>query len=88
MRKESTTTNWADLGTKSLTGPRISELVQIMPLCRRGIVVACLLCMMNYAAAQPEDEEKDSSIFSFLLYMFVVHILALYGLFSAVRRRL
>ena len=87
VRKESTTTNWADLGTKSLTGPRISELVQIMPLCRRGIVVACLLCMMNCAAAQPEDEEKDSSIFSFVLYMFVVHILALYGLFSAVRRR-
>ena len=42
---------------------------------------------MNCAAAQPEDEEKDSSIFSFVLYMFVVHILALYGLFSAVRRR-
>ena len=86
-RKESTTTKWADLGTESLTGPRISELIQIMPLCRRGVVVACLLCMVNCAAAQPENEDKDTNIFSFVLYMFALRILALYGLFSAVKKR-
>ena len=29
--KESTKTNWADIGTKSLNGPRVAELLRIMP---------------------------------------------------------
>ena len=61
IRKEPTATNWADLGTKALNGSRITELLQIMPLTRRGIVVACLLCIIDGANGQPEGEEKSST---------------------------
>ena len=66
--------NWADLGTKSLTGQRINDLLSIMPLCRRGLVVACLLCGITGAKAQSEQE---GSAWNFLLYMLIVHLLAL-----------
>ena len=36
ITKEPSASNWSDLGTKSLTGTRIGELLQIMPRTRKG----------------------------------------------------
>ena len=36
IKKEPSASNWSDLGTKSLTGTRIGELLQIMPRTRKG----------------------------------------------------
>ena len=47
IRKVGTEVNWADLGAKSLSGQRVGDLLSIMPLCRRGLVVACLLCCLT-----------------------------------------
>ena len=44
VQKESTETNWADIGTKILDAARISRLVEMMPL-KRGIIAASLLTL-------------------------------------------
>ena len=73
--KESTKTNWADIGTKSLNGPRVAELLRIMPL-RRGLQAACLASCLGLASAQgPEDEREDPSWF--WVYFLMIHVLAL-----------
>lgn len=43
VKKEKTSENWADLGTKILDAPRVAELMSKMPLFRRGLVGACLV---------------------------------------------
>ena len=73
IRKVSTDSNWADLGTKSLSGQRVGDLLRIMPLCRRGLVVACLVSCMAGAKAQQDHEEQW---WPFMLHMLFVHILA------------
>ena len=80
VEKEPTATNWSDLGTKSLSGRRIGELMHIMPLTRRGIVVACLVCMINPIAAQPSDNLEEVQRFG--LYWLMLHVLALLGAIS------
>eukprot|EP00435_Cladocopium_sp_Y103_P039764 s3333_g10.t1 len=73
IRKVDTDVNWADLATKSLSGQRISNLLSIMPLCRRGLTVACLLCCLTGAKAQ---EEQEGDWWRFMMYMVFVHVLA------------
>ena len=73
IRKVSTDSNWADLGTKSLSGQRVGDLLRIMQLCRRGLVVACLVSCMAGAKAQQDHEEQW---WPFMLHMLFVHILA------------
>ncbi|CAE7318183.1 GIP, partial [Symbiodinium sp. CCMP2456] len=79
IRKEATTTNVADLGTKALNGPRITELTRMLPL-RRGFVAAILAMCLNVAAAQPQEEEVSFDAAGFWVYMLIVHLLALIGL--------
>ncbi len=78
IRKEPTATNWADLGTKALNGSRITELLQIMPLTRRGIAVACLLCIIDGANGQPDEGENSST--GTLGSVFMMIVCALIGL--------
>ena len=75
IRKEPTATNWADLGTKALNGSRITEMPQIMPLTRRGIAVACLLCIIDGANGQPDEGETSSCSTSGILFMMIVFAL-------------
>lgn len=53
--KEPTQSNWADLMTKSLSGPRVSELVHMMPL-RRGLPAAVLASCFSLVKAQGDEE--------------------------------
>ena len=79
VEKEPTATNWSDLGTKSLSGRRIGELMHIMPLTRRGIVVACLVCMINPIAAQPSDNLEEVQRFGlYCLYWLMLHVYTVY----------
>ena len=77
VQKESTTSNWSDLGTKILDGSRITELLNLMPL-KRGIIAASLLAV---AKCQGETQEDEPDGFAFWLYLLLVHIFALFGLF-------
>ena len=43
VKKEKTSENWADLGTKILDAPRVAELMSKIPLFRRGLVGSCLV---------------------------------------------
>ena len=83
IKKEPSASNWSDLGTKSLTGTRIGELLQIMPLTRRGIVVACLLCQVCVANGQNEDQQNGSG---FWWYFVFVHVMAVLGILSLLQR--
>ena len=83
IKKESAATNWPDLGTKSLTGTRSEELLQIMPLTRRGIVVACLLCQVYVAKGQPRDQEETDGFWWYFLF---VHMMALLSIVNLVQR--
>ena len=74
IRKVGAEVNWADLGAKSLSGRRISDLLSVMPLCRRALVVACLLCCLTGVKAQEEEERHGWNL---LIYMVLVHLLAL-----------
>lgn len=85
IRKEATATNVADLGTKALNGPRITELTRMLPL-RRGFVAAILAMCLNVAAAQPQEEEASFDAAGFWVYMLIVHLLALIGLVQVARK--
>ena len=84
IRKEPTATNVADLGTKALNGPRISELTKMLPL-RRGFMAAILAACLNVAAAQPQEDEGSFDAAGFWVYMLIVHLLALIGLIRVAR---
>ena len=78
--KEPTSTNWADLGTKSLTGTRISELLSIMPILLNSILLA--------RAQGPKDQEDSLDLSWFLCYMFLkflVHVFAVIGFMAVVK---
>ena len=49
------TTNWADLSAKPLAGSRITELLRMMSLHRRGITAALLARSLKVVAAQGGD---------------------------------
>jgi len=78
IRKEATATNVADLGTKALNGPRITDLTRMLPL-RRGFVAAILAMCLNVAVAQPQEEEASFDAAGFWVYILIVHLLALIG---------
>ncbi|CAE6957274.1 RE1 [Symbiodinium sp. CCMP2592] len=81
--KEPRKTNIADVGTKALPGPRVSELVKMMPL-RRGLTAAipasCLFC----TEAQP-TEPGNFEPTTFWTYVVLLHVLAAVGLFKLCR---
>ena len=83
IKKEPSASNWSDLGTKSLTGTRIGELLQIMPLTRRGIVVACLLCQVCVANGQGGDQQEGNGFWWYFLF---VHVMAVLGILSLIQR--
>ena len=75
VRKIGTDKNWSDIGTKALDGNRITQLVEMMPL-KRGLVLASL-----FIAAKAQDpEEIGNADYSFLLYLLILHVLAVIGL--------
>ena len=78
VKKVGTEENWGDLGTKALDGWRITQLIGMMPM-RRGLVVASLLAS---AMAQGPEEKQATNSAMFLLYMLVLHILAMVGFWS------
>ena len=78
VKKVGTEENWGDLGTKALDGWRITQLIGMMPM-RRGLVVASLLAS---AMAQGPEEKQATDSAMFLLYMLVLHILAMVGFWS------
>ena len=59
VQKEPTKTKWADLGTKALSGSRVSELVKGMPL-TRGLVMACLFASFGVATGQPKEDKLEN----------------------------
>ena len=73
--------NWGDLGTKALVdGWRITQLIGMMPMpMKRGLVVASLVAS---AMAQGPEEQRPVDSIMFVLYMFVLRILALVGFWS------
>ena len=60
---------------KALDGNRITQLVEMMPL-KRGLVLASLFMA---AKAQGPEESGDAD-YSFLLYLLILHLLAVIGL--------
>ena len=78
VKKVGTDENWGDLGTKALDGWRITQLIGMMPM-KRGLVVASLVAS---AMAQGPEEQRPVDSIMFVLYMFVLHILALVGFWS------
>ena len=86
MKKVGAEQNWGDLETKTLDGWRITQLIGMMPM-RRGLVVASLLAS---AMAHGPEEKEAMNPAMFLLYMLVLHILAMVGFWSTMssgRRR-
>lgn len=84
VEKEPAATKWSDLGTnKSLTGMRIGEPLQIMPLTRRGVIVARLLCQVCLTKAQTPNEEDRTR---FCWYFLFVHVMALCGIINLMQR--
>ena len=82
VEKEPTVSNWADLNTKSLSGPRIAELLRNMPI-KRGLQAACLLSCLLIAQAQDDEEQVPSSDSGWsLCYIVMTHILAIYGIIT------
>ena len=69
--KEPTQSNWADLMTKPLAGPRVSELVKMMPL-RRGLQAAIVASCVSLVRAQ--SEEETPSYGAFWIYMIALHL--------------
>ena len=59
-------------------GSRITQLIGMMPM-KRGLVVASLIAS---AMAQGPEEQRPVDSIIFVLYMFVLHILALAGFWS------
>ena len=55
VQKEDTETNWADFGTKVLEGPRISQLLSMMPL-KRGVIAASMLVAVRAQCPNDEDD--------------------------------
>ena len=89
VEKEPTDTNWADLGTKPLSGQRITELLKLMPLHRRGLAAALVAGCLRVARAQGEDEEPTWSLSSadwFLVYLVMVHLYLLWCIFRCIFR--
>lgn len=85
VEKEPAATKWSDLGTnKSLTGMRIGEPLQIMPLTRRGVIVARLLCQVCLTKAQTPNDEEDRTPFCW--YFLFVHVMALCGIINLMQR--
>eukprot|EP00435_Cladocopium_sp_Y103_P015181 s2139_g3.t1 len=81
VRKIGTDKNWSDIGTKALDGYRITQLVQMMPL-KRGLVLASL-----FMAAKAQDpEELRNTDCSFLLYLLILHVLAVIDLVHVWKR--
>ncbi|CAE7337188.1 unnamed protein product [Symbiodinium sp. CCMP2592] len=76
VQKEPTKSNWADLGTKALSGSRVTELVKGMPL-TRGLVMACLFASFGVATGQPKERQLETEDVSFFIYMLIIHILAI-----------
>ena len=82
VEKEPTVSNWADLNTKSLSGPRIAELLRNMPI-KRGLQAACLLSCLLIAEAQGDKEKNPSSDSTWsLCYIVMTHIFAIYGVMT------
>ena len=79
IKKDSSASNWSDLGTKSVAGTKIGELPHIMPLNRRGIVVACLLC--HFCVANRQDGEQLEGNDFWWCFLFV-HVMAVLGIFE------
>ena len=82
VQKEDTETNWADLGTKVLEGPRISQLLSMMPL-KRGVIAASMLVA---ARAQCPNDEDDAGGWMLPFYILLIHVLGLIGLVAVVRQ--
>ena len=80
FQKESTETNWADIGTKVLDAARISRLVEMMPL-KRGIIAASLLTLGKCQGPEEYDTDEDGS-WPFWLYFLLMHLFALFGLIA------
>ncbi|CAK9112427.1 unnamed protein product [Durusdinium trenchii] len=80
VQKESTETNWADIGTKILDAARISRLVEMMPL-KRGIIAASLLTLGKCQGPEEYDTDEDGS-WPFWLYFLLTHLFALFGLIA------
>ena len=90
IEKESTVTNWSDLNTKSLSGPRITELLSYMPI-KGGLQAACLLsCRMIVGAQDADDEDIETSSEGMLSFFFNIlwNILAIYGMLTLICTRL
>ena len=84
VEKESTVTNWADLNTKSLSGPRITELLSYMPIKR-----ACLLsCLMIVGAQNADNEEAEGDGPPSFIFSILWNFLAIYGLLILVWRNI
>ena len=84
VQKEPTKTNWADLGTKALSGSRVSELVKGMPL-TRGLVMACLFASFGVATGQPKEDKLENIDLAFFAYMLIIHILAIQSILFWIR---
>ena len=82
--KEPTASNWADLGTKSLSGKRIEELMKIMPL-RRGLYAALIAGCLQLVSAQPSEEPK-ADLTGWWIYFIAIHLLLLWFLFTGIIR--
>ena len=82
--KEPTASNWADLGTKSLSGKRIEELMKIMPL-RRGLCAALIAGCLQLVSAQPSEEPK-ADLTGWWIYFIAIHLLLLWFLFTGIIR--
>ena len=77
VQKESTDTNWADLGTKALDNGRILQLLKIMPL-KRAAMIASILVFADCQGDNDEGQESASGLF--WMYLLMVHLFALFGL--------
>ena len=75
VQKGSTRTNWVDLGTKALSGSKVTELVTGMPL-TRGLVMACLFASFGVATGQPKEDKPENADVAFFVYMVIIHIRA------------
>ena len=82
--KESTLTNLADVGTKALSGARVSELARMMPLSRRGLTAAILAACLTQVAGQPNEKDVFEPM-TFWIYVVLIHFLAAIGLLKLCR---
>ena len=63
-----------DLGTKALSGARVSELTRMMPLSRRGLTAAILAVCLTPVAGQPKERDIFDPM-TFWNYV-LLHVLA------------